>query len=564
MIAKVENVQGLPAITVNGKPITEMAYITYRTDQNRYADFAKIGVKLYSVNLNFSEMPINETAPVLVFQKGIFEHEEPDFSIVDKNFDQILAACPDAYIFPRVNMNLSEAWEKAHPDELCEKGYNERKRFSFASDIWAEEVKRQLGLLVNYIENSRYKERIIGYQLAAGNTEEWLPIDPQSGYGPRANEKFLQYCKENGLEKTAESYYTFMSELIAMRIMDFAAVVKQITNRTKLVGTFYGYVLLGRFICHHALGRLLRCEYIDFLSSPASYTEDRAPGIDPYPQLPPAALRHHGKLYLAENDIRTHLSRYVHDHPNYTKPVWLGQKKSIATEQLKLSYCRAMLYGYGMWWFDMWGGWYDDPDYMALMEKMRKLCEHGMDIPDTDLAVFLDEKAMTKGDPRGTDLVLKCVREIGLCGTPYDLYLTSDFNEVFDRYKACIFIEPAETALSNRCIEKALSEKKSVKVLTVKDMPAGVSPEEKSAWLDTNIAADELRDWLVKSGCEVAVNRKAVVYRGKRYSMLYAPEDGEYDFCDKGKKVFVDVFTGEKIHFPAHLTKAKCLLFERG
>ena len=547
MEARIEKIRGLPTIVADGNPIAEMAYITYRTEHNRYADFAKVGVKLYSVNLNFSEMPINESAPVLVFQKGIFEQKEPNFSIVDKNFDEILEACPDAYIFPRVNMNLPEAWEKANPDELCEKGYNERKRFSYASDKWANEVKRELTLLVNYIENSKYKDRVIGYQLAAGNTEEWLPIDPQSGYGPVAKEKFLKYCEENKCEKNEESYYAFMSDIIASRIITLSSEVKRLTKRKKLVGTFYGYVLIGRSVCHEALGKIVRCEDIDFLCSPASYMDNRAPGIDPFAMVPPATLRHHGKLYFAENDIRTHLSKFIHDHPNYVKPVWLGQEKNIAAEQLKLSFCRAMLYGYGMWWFDMWGGWYDDPDYMSLMEKMRALCDAGMDVPDTDVAVFIDEKAVIKGIPGGVAMTSKAIREMGLCGTPYDMYLMSDFNEVFDKYKACIFIEPGTTELSEACAEKA----------ALKNMPL------KRFDVSSEISAEGIRKWLEEIGCDIAVNRNAVVYRGEKYIMLYAPDDGEYDFCDRGNRSFKDAFDGENIEFPTRLKRAKCLLLER-
>ena len=182
MNAQIQTINGLPTIVVNEMPIPEMAYITYRTDRNCYADFAEIGVKIYSVNLNFSEMPINERAPVLVFQKGIFEHETPDFSVVDHNFGQILAACPDAYIFPRVNVNLSEAWEKAHPEELCEAGFGNRRRVSYASDLWAEEVKRGLSALIEYVEGSPYADHVIGYQIAGGNTEEWLPLDPTSAW----------------------------------------------------------------------------------------------------------------------------------------------------------------------------------------------------------------------------------------------------------------------------------------------------------------------------------------------------------------------------------------------
>lgn len=76
MIAKIENIYRIPTIVVDGTPVTEMAYITYRTRFNKYADFANEGIRLFSVNLNFSEMPINEIAPVLVFQKVYFSEND--------------------------------------------------------------------------------------------------------------------------------------------------------------------------------------------------------------------------------------------------------------------------------------------------------------------------------------------------------------------------------------------------------------------------------------------------------------------------------------------------------
>ena len=67
MISQVKQVDGQPTLFVNGEAVPEMAYITYKTANNRYKNFAKAGIKLYSVNLNFSELPINEITPVLVF-----------------------------------------------------------------------------------------------------------------------------------------------------------------------------------------------------------------------------------------------------------------------------------------------------------------------------------------------------------------------------------------------------------------------------------------------------------------------------------------------------------------
>ena len=81
--------------------------------------------------------------------------------------------------------------------------------------------------------------------------------------------------------------------------------------------------------------------------------------------------------------------------------------------------------------------------------------------------------------------------------------------------------------------------------------------------VESEVSADGIRAWLKESGCNIAVNKNAVVYRGKKYIMLYAPNDGEYDFCDKGKRSFTDLFSQEKIEFPTQLKRAQCLLFER-
>ena len=68
---------------------------------------------------------------------------------------------------------------------------------------------------------------------------------------------------------------------------------------------------------------------------------------------------------------------------------------------------------------------------------------------------------------------------------------------------------------------------------------------------------------LKENGVNVPVNRAAVVYRSKKYISLYTAEDGEYDFCDGGKRCFTDLFDGAQITFPAILPKGKFFLFER-
>lgn len=195
----------------------------------------------------------------------------------------------------------------------------------------------------------------------------------------------------------------------------------------------------------------------------------------------------------------------------------------------------------------MWGGWYDDPEYMALMRKMKKICGGCMDIPDTEVAAFVDEKSVPMSK-QGAQTQCAAMRSIGLSGAPCDIYLASDFDGVFDKYKVCVFIEPVETKLSSECVKKAETVGKAVKRVTA----------------EAPIEATELHAWLRANGVDVPVSRTAVVYRGKKHVMLYTPEDGEYDFEDKGQKSFVDLFTGESVSFPIQLPKGKCFLFERG
>ncbi|MBR3835660.1 MAG: hypothetical protein IKJ69_02580 [Clostridia bacterium] len=549
MYSEIKNINGLPTLFADGKPVPEMAYITYIPENNRYADFASAGVRLYSVNLNFSEMPINENAPVLVFQKGIFEKDEPDFSIVHKNFDSILSACPDAYIFPRVNVNLSRAWEKSHPDELCENGVSGRCRASFASDLWAEEVKKCLVRLTEYIENSPYADRVIGYQLAGGNTDEWFPFENCGFYGKRAKEKFIRYCEDNRADRNEENYYKFASETVADRIIDFAQTVKNVTDGKKIVGAFYGYTIgcPNRKQCHLALGRLLESDAVDFLCSPLTYMHGRHAGLDTYPMLPVGSVRCRSKLYFSENDIRTHLSRPISPHPNYSVKIWTGPKKSVSLEQIKINFCRALIYGNGMWWFDMWGGWYDDPDFMSLFKRMSEICADGMDCPESEVAVFMDENCYF-GLPSHGNIAWNTCNALGLTGVMNDVFLASDFDKVYNDYKVCIFTEPTKTQLMTECICRAKASGKAVRVITESD---------------ARLTADDLKGFLMQSGIDVPTPQNAVVYKGKRFVAFHSHEKGVYDLTVDDRKTFTDIFTGEEITFPITTQKTVTYLFSR-
>ena len=100
--SKIAPLGGVPTLFVDGKPLPGVAYITYFTDNNRYADFADAGFRLYSLPVFFAAQTINERSKFPPFMPGIYDNGT-HFEIFDREIRRILDACPDAMIFPRVS-----------------------------------------------------------------------------------------------------------------------------------------------------------------------------------------------------------------------------------------------------------------------------------------------------------------------------------------------------------------------------------------------------------------------------------------------------------------------------
>lgn len=547
----VKKIGGVPALTVNGKHIPAEAFMTYYPPKAGYLDFAQAGFKLYSVPVFFAGQTINEFSRISPLARGIFDEKEPDYSVFEENIKRILDVCPDAMILPRVNVSVSAAWEDAHPEELTDIGLASHKRVCFSSDAWAEETKRTMKLFIEKIEQSEYADNIIGYQISGGNTEEWFSFDRLGSIGKRSREKFAETVKLNKHKDTEEEYYTFLSEIVAERIIEFAGYAKKLTGGRLVVGSFYGYTLEcpERTSCHHALRRLLSSPEIDFICSPISYSNYRSVGLDHPNMLPIDSVKLSGKLYFVENDTRTHLSGVLNNLPYYLdKRVWCGPEKEISLEIMKMHFSRALTHGHAMWWFDMWGGWYADDEYMNFISSSLQLLEKSLDLPMSsisDVAVFVDEKAYCKiriEDEKRWKFPHNIRKQLGLAGAPYDIYLADDFYAVKEKYKCCIFLVPEITELVQDAINIA---RESGMVLT---------PE------NSEIKTETLRDFYKKTGVRLRSDRDAVIYANESFLFIHAPENGEYNISlPEGKKA--TELNGESVSMPLVCKKQTSHLF---
>jgi len=518
MRAEIKRENGAVRLFIDRKAVAPDAYITYVTPKACYEDFAAAGYSLFSLPVFFSSKTINENAQYPAFSYGLFDADKPKWDLLDEDFRKIVRACPNACIFPRVNVSLSEAWERANPDELNDKGVVELHRPCFSSDKWAAECTRLLGLFIDHVKQSDYAENVVGYQIAAGNTEEWLSHDGNASIGLRSREKYAEWIAQTHLPDTEENYYDFLSEIVAKRICDFAAFVKEKAGSHSIVGSFYGYALqfCSRLSCHNALSTVLNCKDVDFLCSPVSYEKGRSLGRDHSSMVPWSSIAKHGKLYFAENDTRTHLSRSPFpDNPYFDQPVFAARTKRDAIEMLKMHYSRAMIYGYAHWWFDMFGGWFHDDEYMALLKKLRdvSVCSLSKDLGSVaEIAVLIDEK--TSNAVSDYDLMYKfCANTrdcFGNIGAPVDCFLACDYDDVFDKYKAIILIEVAPSELSERI--KAKAKQKGIGVFVI-------GPNN----YDEDPAV--IRQFCRSNGAHVYCD-DAVVYANQSYLFVHACKDG--------------------------------------
>ncbi len=536
---------GVPSLFINGEPFPAAAYMTYLEEYNDYTLFAGAGYDLFSVPVLFAGRWINSNDYCKPFHGGIFDKKgEPDYSSLDSSIKRIIDACPQAYIFPRINMSMPLWWTEENKECLDGTG----KRESLFSDKYRETASDMLRSVIEHINESSYASHIAGYQLAGGNTEEWFHFDMNAGYCKNAEKAFNDYldkyypgCGFRGLPDLSllngkgpyhksehlAKYLEFASNAVADDICCFSSVAKEATGRNLVIGTFYGYSLEVTSPLHgtHALRTILECENIDFICSPNSYIGTRDMNTDWTEMYPADSVKLHGKICMQECDIRTHLTKLLseaapeYDRDNkYSSQIWLGPgSKEQSISMIRKSFSRQLIKGNGFWWFDMWGGWYNDPDIISEMKNMREIYAGSLkkDVRKSkaEIAVFSDESSyryMTDCALRNASFNMR--KPLGYLGASYDSYDIGDFEAVCKNYKAIIFTSCVRTA----GMENALNycKKNNIRYL---------APSE----IKKDFTARELRAFCESQGAHIYCDSDDIVYTGTDYIAIHSVTPGE-------------------------------------
>lgn len=378
---------------------------------------------------------------------------------------------------------------------------------SIVSEKWRRDTGMALKRLLEHIQNSPYADHIFGYFLAGLDTEEWYHWSSGSnqlaGYSSHMRQAFQKWLKakyvdvetlrrawndpsitfdtvtvpsrrerfdldqgtfRNPAEKmNVIDFYVFYNEIVPETIDYFAKITKQATGGGKVVGAFYGYMYEFRGdpeYGHNALGKFNQSKYLDFIFVTASYENRRFATGGDYSRSPAHSVQLHDKLWYHDNDVCSFLAKKrwnitddMVDEGNLNNPLHhlkvLGYTDT--PEKTIWMYRRAM--GFALCsgayesFFDLHGGYYDDPRLMEEVGRLNRVAEVSARYDRTsnsEILVLSDEASCAyptfRSDMLATTL-LNTQHELIKIGAPADHALIDDL-DILDtsRYKLVIFL----------------------------------------------------------------------------------------------------------------------------
>ncbi|MCC7187003.1 MAG: hypothetical protein IT185_12215, partial [Acidobacteria bacterium] len=357
---------GLPVLLTNGRPRAPLMFFfnteveegwSHLEPQVRLASEA--GVHLYSLCLPWP-----------------WWDEEPDFARGERFLQAFVDIDPEALFIPRMRCEGSEAWLEAHPEaRLVYADGSSPLMNSMASDEWWKALESGLDRAVRHYESSPFADRIVAYHPAGQNTNEWfhyeywlhgpdhsqpnrlafqgwlaktygseaalreawgrrdvrldevsipevLPVCPRpQGSGDSPFHSYLTLPEE----RPRADFQAFTNDIMAERLEGIARIVKRAAP-DKLVLLFYGYTfeMHAAESGHFAMERMIGCPDVDLFSSPLSYLDRTVGGPGSF-MTAVDSLPLHGKMWIVENDYRTH-SISIGNLPSFITEEGLGPR----------------------------------------------------------------------------------------------------------------------------------------------------------------------------------------------------------------------------------------------
>lgn len=502
-VAEVKLYHGAPTIHIHGQPVPQVAYAAYGPTPQVFEEFAAAGVRLFSIMGTPTSHGYGLSADTWL-EPGVYDYHQ-----LDQRFRMVLDACPDAYLFPRLYVSAPPWWLDAHPDAvvLYDPGdgqpvpymLNGRKVPSWASPAWRDAVDDALRRLIAHVERQPYADRVIGYHIASGCTEEWMMWGANENqwtdYGADNQAAFRRWLtaryrtdaalqaawgkpgvtlatatvppqvdratsaagvlRDPATDTPSIDYVRYIADATAETIDRFCGTVKTATHGQRLAGIFYGYLLQlfgqrQQNAAHLGFEQVVRSRQVDFLCSPTSYAFRPIGTGTSHFMAPLGSVLAHGKVWFDENDIRTSLS------PGEIGG-W-GKPENIAGDLLQQDreLANVLTHGVAQWWFDVGRNRYDDPVLMDRLATLSKVAAATLEADrsrNEQVAMVVDGRGLANinvGDPLMGSLMLQQLPQLARLGAPAMHYDIADLDQL-EHERMILFAglyEPTDAALA--------------------------------------------------------------------------------------------------------------------
>ncbi len=440
------------------KPSVTLPRMCYRSfwPQEKYnRQFAEAGVRLVfiypsntisSIGVPYSNYPMIWTGP-----------NQYDWTALDRHIEDVLTWNPGAKLIVMIDLNTPPWWAKTHEgsDSVGQLG-----------DVLLREDYRRDSqeYLHRFLEHTeaKYRDKIAAYHLSAGMVCEWFDWL----HGKTTPRKDAAFAKAMGrpsakvpdeVEKTTYplfydpvkdadkiAYWKFHNQLVADAAVDYARRAKQVTKNRVPIGLFFGYMMANGtnkllYRGHLAYDTVYQSPAFDTVSAPAVYQQRSMGGTSGF-QFCQDSILTNGKILWHEIDHRTHLLKDVKQGPtryvtNFGKGISFHSKEETIAG-LRREFAIGMIAGAHLWWFDMFGGFFDDPDVMAEIKHLNQLSQRFADTGPgkaAEVALFADADSMyyVNGRKPLTDQVLRKLQfALFRTGTPWRCHSLADLTRI--------------------------------------------------------------------------------------------------------------------------------------